>query len=123
MNMDVLKIKAEIYVSEYLQHYGIQPNLRGYFFLRTAVLMYIEDDTVLTRIRTGLYPEIAEKYRTTPQRVESSMRNAIESAWKNRISGNKLNDIRGSNEKPSNTEFISSATEKVMGELRNASKK
>lgn len=83
--------------------------------------MYIEDDTVLTRIRTGLYPEIAEKYRTTQQRVESSMRNAIESAWKNRISGNKLNDIKGSNEKPSNTEFISSVAEKVMGELRNAS--
>ncbi len=79
--------------------------------------MYIEDDTVLSGIRTGLYPKIAEKYRTTPQRVESSMRNAIESAWKNKSSGNMMNDFKGCNGKPSNAEFISSAAEKAWVSL------
>ena len=97
-------------VTKIIQEIGVSPHLLGYRYLRSAILLVIQDDTLLSAVTTRLYPMIAKEYGTEANRVERAMRHAIESAWNrgrvdtiNKFFGYTVSDYRG---KPTNSEFI-----------------
>lgn len=99
-------------VTEIIQRIGIPANIKGYRYLRNAVMLALEDMTILDSITKELYPEVAKNNGTTPTRVERAIRHAITSAW-DRGDGdvafieNKLHckiDFHGA--KPTNSELI-----------------
>lgn len=101
--------QPEQFVSTLLKASGFSPNLKGYLYLKEAVLMEIEERCHLGSMTKKIYPEIAKKYGTTPSCVERAMRHSIEKAWK--ISdGKEINKILGIAEtnmkKPSNGQLI-----------------
>lgn len=106
------KDSIEPVVTEIIQRIGIPANIKGYRYLRNAVMLALEDMTILDSITKELYPEVAKNNGTTPTRVERAIRHAITSAW-DRGDGdvafieNKLHckiDFHGS--KPTNSELI-----------------
>ena len=68
-------------VTEIIQRIGIPANIKGYRYLRNAVMLAIEDMTILDSITKELYPAVARSNGTTPTRVERAIRHAITSAW------------------------------------------
>ena len=89
---------------------GIPAHIKGYQYLRTAILMTISDNDVINSVTKVLYPSVAKKYQTTTSRVERAIRHAIEVAW-DRGDVDTLNSyfgytIQNSRGKPTNSEFI-----------------
>lgn len=96
---------------------GIPAHIKGYAYLREAVKMVMEDHDLINRITKELYPGIADRFATTPSKVERAMRHAIEVAWSrgrldsvNRIYGYK---VFSAEDKPTNGEFIALIADKV----------
>ncbi len=96
---------------------GIPAHIKGYQYLREAVLMVINDRDVINRITKELYPGVARRFDTSASKVERAMRHAIEVAWSrgrldavNRMYGYKVFDAM---DKPTNGEFISCVAEKI----------
>lgn len=86
---------------------GISASIKGYHFIRKAVMMAVENQDVLVGITKGLYPDIAKQYKTTASKVERAIRHAIESVWKK--NGPQIYfEIAGylPTEKPTNGQFI-----------------
>ena len=71
----------ERYVSKMMLELGIPAHLRGYYYLREAILLSVEDMELVGSVTKLLYPVIAHKHKTTSQRVERAIRNAIEVSW------------------------------------------
>lgn len=97
---------------------GIPAHIKGYQFLREAIKMSIESPEIINAITKRLYPSIAEKYETTPSKVERAIRHAIEVAW-NRGKIENINSLFGvkvysNNEKPTNGEFIALVADKML---------
>ena len=100
---------------------GIPAHIKGYQYLRDAIVMVTEEANLMGAVTKELYPMIAEKYNTTASRVERAIRHAIELAWDrgnvdlmNRYFGYTINIERG---KPTNSEFIAMIADKLrMGE-------
>ncbi len=97
-------------VTEVIRSVGIPPNIRGYRYLRSAVLRAVEDLGVMEAVTKELYPAVAEEFRTTPTRVERAIRHAIESAC-NRGHARAMSEGLGfapdaTKGKPTNSEFI-----------------
>lgn len=97
---------------------GIPANIKGYQYLREAVMMVLADRSITGRITKELYPGVAKRFGTTPSKVERAMRHAIEVAWNrgrldtvNRMYGHRLFEKQ---DKPSNSEFISCVAEKML---------
>ena len=89
---------------------GIPANIKGYQYLREGILLAMEDMEMVNYITKMLYPSIAKRYKTTPSRVERSIRHAIDVAW-NRGGIVNIDKIFGypvyfQKEKPTNSEFI-----------------
>ncbi|MBM6828219.1 sporulation initiation factor Spo0A C-terminal domain-containing protein [Anaerotignum lactatifermentans] len=102
----------EAEVSICLSRMGISAGLKGYHFVRRAVIMAVEDPEVLTGITKGLYPDIAKMYKTTASKVERAIRHAITAAWKG--NGQQVYfEISGCLmvEKPTNGQFIAMMAE------------
>lgn len=100
----------ETLVTEMIHEIGIPAHIKGYHYLRDAILMAVDDMDVLNAITKILYPEIAKKYHTTSSRVERAIRHAIEVAWSrgrletiDELFGYTINNGKG---KPTNSEFI-----------------
>src|SRR5699024_9712179 len=103
---------------------GVPAHIKGYQYLREAIMMVVQDIDIINQITKQLYPEIAEKYRTTPSRVERAIRHAIEVAWargKNdaveSIFGYTVSAAKG---KPTNSEFIAMIADKLRLEIKTA---
>ncbi len=99
-------------ISVLLSRMGISASIKGYHFIRKAVMMAVEDQDVLVGITKGLYPDIAKMYRTTASKVERAIRHAIESAWKK--NGPQVYfEVAGylPAEKPTNGQFIAALSE------------
>lgn len=99
-------------ISVLLSRMGISASIKGYHFIRQAVLMAVEDQDVLVGITKGLYPDIGKMYKTTASKVERAIRHAIESAWKK--NGQQVYfEIAGylPSEKPTNGQFIAVLSE------------
>ncbi len=104
-------------ITNILHEIGIPAHIKGYQYLREAILMVIREIEILGAITKVLYPRIAEKYNTTPSRVERAIRHAIEVAWSRnnvetikRFFGYTINTERG---KPTNSEFIALVADKL----------
>lgn len=97
---------------------GIPAHIKGYQFLREAIKMAIDNPEIINSITKRLYPEVAEKFDTSPSKVERAIRHAIEVAW-NRGKIENINSLFGvrvynHNEKPTNGEFIALVADKML---------
>lgn len=100
----------ETQVTKIIHQIGVPAHIKGYQYLRTAILMTIEDNDIINAVTKVLYPTVAKKYQTTTSRVERAIRHAIEVAW-DRGDVDTLNSyfgytIQNSRGKPTNSEFI-----------------
>ena len=99
-------------ISVLLSRMGISASIKGYHFIRRAVIMAVEDEEMLVGITKGLYPDIAKQYKTSASKVERAIRHAIESAWKK--NGPQVYfEAAGylPSEKPTNGQFIAALSE------------
>ena len=100
----------ETQVTKIIHQIGVPAHIKGYQYLRTAILMTIDDNEIINSVTKILYPTVAKKYQTTTSRVERAIRHAIEVAWDrgdvdtlNSYFGYTIQNNRG---KPTNSEFI-----------------
>jgi two-component system response regulator (stage 0 sporulation protein A) len=100
----------EALVTGIIHEIGVPAHIKGYQYLRTAILMTISDSDIINSVTKVLYPSVAKKYATTTSRVERAIRHAIEVAWDrgdidtlNSYFGYTVQNNRG---KPTNSEFI-----------------
>jgi len=107
----------ELDVTELFHELGIPANIRGYHYLRDAIVFSAKDTEMLVSVTKMLYPTIAKKYNTTAPRVERAIRHAIETCWTRgkseqiyKLFGYTVTSEKG---KPSNTEFIAMVADKV----------
>ncbi|WAM32839.1 sporulation transcription factor Spo0A [Caldicellulosiruptor morganii] len=119
------EIDLETEVSEILKEVGIPAHVRGYQFLRDAIIAATLDADLINAITKALYPLIAEKYNTTPTRVERAIRHAIEiSSTRGKVDtlykyfGYSTSQDRG---KPTNAEFIAMISDKLRLKLKKLS--
>ena len=112
---------AEREVSEIMHRLRIPAKFKGYTYLRDSILLTVGDTTAIAEITKQLYPRIAEKYRTTSERVERAMRFAIEAAWSRgeieilyHLFGYAIDERKG---KPTNASFIAKVADHVRLEL------
>lgn len=122
----MMKLELESEITSLLHEIGIPAHIKGYMYLRTAILETYMNVDFLGQITKVLYPEIARKYSTTSSRVERAIRHAIEVAW-NRGNIDAIDDIFGytisaSKAKPTNSEFIAMISDKLRLEHRLKSK-
>ena len=97
---------------------GIPAHIKGYHFLRSGIILAVNDPSVINSITKRLYPAIAEEYDTSASKVERAIRHAIEVAW-NRGKIENINSLFGikvysANEKPTNGEFIALLADKLL---------
>jgi len=102
---------------------GIPPHIKGYQFLREAVKQSVRVPSMINNITKQLYPAVAEKFKTSPSKVERAIRHAIEVAW-SRGKIENINSIYGikvfsKGEKPTNGELIALVSDKMIIELVN----
>ena len=100
----------ETQVTKIIHQIGVPAHIKGYQYLRTAILLTIQDSDIINSVTKVLYPSVAKKYATTTSRVERAIRQAIEVAWDrgdvdtlNAYFGYTIQNNRG---KPTNSEFI-----------------
>ena len=114
----------EALVTNIIHEVGVPAHIKGYQYLRDAIMLVVENIDILNQITKQLYPEIAKKYKTTPSRVERAIRHAIEVAW-GRGQLDAVESIFGytvsaSKGKPTNSEFIAMIADKLRLELKTA---
>jgi len=114
-------------VTDMIHEIGVPAHIKGYQYLREAIMMSVEDGEMLNSITKILYPTIAKRYQTTPSRVERAIRHAIEVAW-SRGKMETLDSLFGytislGKGKPTNSEFIALITDKIRLSYRQHSKK
>jgi len=114
----------EALVTNIIHEVGVPAHIKGYQYLREAIIMVVKDIDVINQITKSLYPEIASRFKTTPSRVERAIRHAIEVAW-GRGQADVVENIFGytisaSKGKPTNSEFIAMIADKLRLELKSA---
>lgn len=103
-------LALEARVSQFLRQLGVPAHIKGYQYLREAIITAIKDPEVMTAVTKILYPDIAKMYGTTANGVERAIRKAIDTAW-NRGSSDCLRRCFGyadglPEDRPTNSEFI-----------------
>lgn len=112
----------ETEVTSVIHEIGVPAHIKGYQYLRDAIIMVINDMDILNSITKQLYPSIAKQYNTTPSRVERAIRHAIEVAWSrgkmdtiDKLFGYTVNNGKG---KPTNSEFIALIADRLRLEMQ-----
>ncbi len=112
----------DVAVTNIIHEMGVPAHIKGYHYLREAILSVINEVNLLGAVTKELYPLIAQKYQTTPSRVERAIRHAIELAWDRgniemmtKFFGYTINLERG---KPTNSEFIAMVADKLRIEAK-----
>ncbi len=112
----------EVEVTNIMHEIGVPAHIKGYQYLRDAIMMVVKDLDVINSITKLLYPSIAKEYNTTPSRVERAIRHAIEVAWSrgqveaiDALFGYTVNIGKG---KPTNSEFIAMIADKLRLEMK-----
>ena len=110
MQVEEKTADIETQVTQIIHQIGVPAHIKGYQYLRTAILLTVKDSDVINSVTKVLYPSVAKKYATTTSRVERAIRHAIEVAWDrgdvdtlNSYFGYTIQNNRG---KPTNSEFI-----------------
>lgn len=116
------KESLEAEVTEIIHEVGVPAHIKGYQYLREAIIMSVNDMDMLNSITKILYPGIAKKFDTTPSRVERAIRHAIEVAWSrgkmdtiDEMFGYTINNGKG---KPTNSEFIALITDRIRLQMK-----
>ena len=109
-------------VTDMIHEIGVPAHIKGYQYLREAIMMSVNDSEMMGSITKILYPTIAKRYQTTSSRVERAIRHAIEVAW-NRGRMETLDDMFGytintGKGKPTNSEFIALIADKIRLKYR-----
>ena len=112
----------DVEVTNIIHQLGVPAHIKGYLYLREAILMVVNEIELLGAVTKELYPLIAEKYNTTASRVERAIRHAIEVAWSRgnvetitNLFGYTIDLERG---KPTNSEFIAMIADKLRMESK-----
>ncbi len=107
----------ESIVTEIIHEIGIPAHIKGYQYLREAIILTINDMDIINAVTKVLYPAVAKKFGTTPSRVERAIRHAIEVAWDRgdietlqKYFGYTVSNIKG---KPTNSEFIAMIADRL----------
>lgn len=119
---DFTERNLESDVTEIIHEIGVPAHIKGYQYLRDAIVMSVNDMEMLNSITKILYPTIAKKYQTTSSRVERAIRHAIEVAWSrgkmdtiDEMFGYTIHNGKG---KPTNSEFIALITDRIRLEYK-----
>ena len=112
----------EAMVTSMIHEIGVPAHIKGYQYLREAIIIAVEDMDVINAITKVLYPQVAKTFATTPSRVERAIRHAIEVAWDRgdletlqRFFGYTVSNTKG---KPTNSEFIALIADKLQLQLK-----
>ena len=104
-------------VTAIIHEVGVPAHIKGYQYVREAIMITVEDMEVINSVTKVLYPEVAKRYHTTPSRVERAIRHAIEVAWDRgdietlqRFFGYTVSNIKG---QPTNSEFIAMISDRI----------
>jgi two-component system response regulator (stage 0 sporulation protein A) len=115
---------VETLVTNVIHEIGVPAHIKGYQYLRYAIIVAVEDMDVINSITKALYPQVAEAFSTTPSRVERAIRHAIEVAWDRgdletlqKYFGYTVSNTKG---KPTNSEFIALIADKLQLQLKNS---
>ena len=114
----------EAMVTGIIHEIGVPAHIKGYQYLREAIIIAVNDMDVINAITKVLYPQVAKAFQTTPSRVERAIRHAIEVAWDRgdldtlqRFFGYTVSNTKG---KPTNSEFIALIADKLQLQLKSA---
>ena len=123
MEISVLKdYELERYITEIMLDIGVPAHLKGYHYLRDAIMMSGRDMAVVSSVTKLLYPAIARRFRTTDQKVERAIRNAIEVSWTrgNAETFEKMfgYSAQSGRSRPTNSEYIARIADKVRLDVR-----
>ena len=114
----------ESMVTGIIHEIGVPAHIKGYQYLREAIIIAVNDMDVINAITKVLYPQVAKTFNTTPSRVERAIRHAIEVAWDRgdldtlqRFFGYTVSNTKG---KPTNSEFIALIADKLQLQLKSS---
>ena len=115
-------LEIEMRVTNIIHQIGVPAHIKGYQYLREAIIMTIHDMEAINAITKILYPTVAKKFKTTSSRVERAIRHAIEVAW-DRGDVDTLQEyfgftVSGTKGKPTNSEFISMVADRMRLEMK-----
>lgn len=123
--MDICEVKdceLERYITDIMLDIGVPAHLKGYHYLRDAILLSGRDMEVVSSVTKLLYPTIAKRFRTTEQKVERAIRNAIEVSW---ARGNVETfekmfgySVRTGRPRPTNSEYIARIADKIRMDIK-----
>lgn len=112
----------ELMITEIIHQIGVPAHIKGYHYIREAIMLAVNNADIINSVTKQLYPAIAKKYQTTSSRVERAIRHAIEVAWDrgdidilNSYFGYTIHNERG---KPTNSEFIAMIADKLRLRLK-----
>ena len=118
------KTSIESLVTGIIHEIGVPAHIKGYQYLREAIILAVNDMDVINAITKVLYPQVAKTFGTTPSRVERAIRHAIEVAWDRgdldtlqRFFGYTVSNTKG---KPTNSEFIALIADKLQLQLKSS---
>ena len=118
------KVSIETLVTNIIHEIGVPAHIKGYQYLREAIIIAVNDMDVINAITKVLYPQVAKTFGTTPSRVERAIRHAIEVAWDRgdldtlqSFFGYTVSNTKG---KPTNSEFIALIADKLQLQLKSA---
>jgi len=118
------KTSIETLVTGIIHEIGVPAHIKGYQYLREAIIIAVNDMDVINAITKVLYPQVAKTFQTTPSRVERAIRHAIEVAWDRgdldtlqRFFGYTVSNTKG---KPTNSEFIALIADKLQLQLKSS---
>ena len=118
------KLSIESMVTGIIHEIGVPAHIKGYQYLREAIIIAVNDMDVINAITKVLYPQVAKTFQTTPSRVERAIRHAIEVAWDRgdldtlqRFFGYTVSNTKG---KPTNSEFIALIADKLSLQLKSS---
>ncbi len=124
LNRNDQKSSIEAMVTGIIHEIGVPAHIKGYQYLREAIIIAVGDMDVINAITKVLYPQVAKAFQTTPSRVERAIRHAIEVAWDRgdldtlqRFFGYTVSNTKG---KPTNSEFIALIADKLQLQLKSS---
>ena len=123
MEIDAVKdCELERYITDIMLDVGVPAHLKGYHYLRDAILLSGRDMEVVSSVTKLLYPAVAKRFKTTNQKVERAIRNAIEVSWERgntetfeRMFGYSAQEGRT---RPTNSEYIARIADKIRLDIK-----
>lgn len=120
----VVRPSLEAEVTAIIHEVGIPAHIKGYQYVREAIILTVQDMEMINAVTKMLYPEVARRFHTTPSRVERAIRHAIEVAWDRgdleilqKYFGYTVSTAKG---KPTNSEFIALIADKLQLQMKNS---